>query len=425
MTEPKLTLDGYVADILYPSLLHRYFQAPWMDAVLAIHGIVPPRFKQDSFTQIDLGCGDGLGLILAASSHPQGTFIGVDGAQGHIDRGQKIIDALDLKNIRLICAGFSEFDEPLSATADYVTAQGVLSWVTEENRQSLLTLSANLLKPGGAFCVGYNAFPGWFEGAPFQALIRAVAAEKSGSSVERFEAAWDQIRNTGLIADRIWEFLERVQKSIPPHYFAHEYLSEGAQPCWSGDVITQMGALGLAYIAQSAHERLREDYCFKPKWREHLDEFDSVPAREIATDIYCQSWFRRDIYIKTPAFAFEPDEAREFRLQSWWKVSDELGPAPELQTKTYAGTLEFDTNTAKAVLNHLASGPQNLESVIQDASMEAKDVLDTIDALFIAKYVTPVDPERADARSSQCNDWLDQHGIKINGRASKHGAIGI
>ncbi|NNE58946.1 MAG: methyltransferase domain-containing protein [Hellea sp.] len=418
------TLDGYVTDSLYPSLLHRYFQVPWIDNVLAIHSVVPPRYGKDSFTLVDLGCGDGIGLILAAASHPQGNFIGIDASYDHIARGQDVLEALGLTNVRLVCARFHEFDYAIDGTADYVTAQGVLSWVTPDVRESFLDLAARLLRPGGAFCAGYNVFPGWHDNASFQALIRTVAAEKPGSSTERFDAAWDQIRDAGLIEDKIWEWLERVREQIPPQYFAHEYLSEGAQPCWSGDVITALGARELAYIGQSSHERLRDDLCYKKIWSENLDRFDTVAAREIAADIYCHSWFRRDIYIKTPALAFEPEEATAARLASYWRLKDDLELEPELQVSTLGGSLCFDSDAARAILAGLRNGPQSLRDIAQHAGIDRDKILGTIDGLLIAKYTEPADPARADSQSERCNEYLAKHNIPINGRASKHGAVG-
>ena len=153
MSDPTPTIDGYVSDNLYPSMLHKCFQAPWMDAALAINGVAPPRYQADQFSLVDLGCGDGLGLILAAASHPQGQFIGMDAAPDHIARGQDIIDALGLSNIRLECSTFAEFSDDIEGSADYVTTNGVLAWVNSENRDHLLNLSARLLKSGGAFCV--------------------------------------------------------------------------------------------------------------------------------------------------------------------------------------------------------------------------------------------------------------------------------
>lgn len=422
MTDPIAMIDGYVCDNLYPSMLHKCFQAPWIDAVLSINGVVPPRYNQETFTLFDLGCGDGLGLILAAASHPQGQFIGMDAAPDHIARGQAIIDAIGLTNIRLVCSTFSEFRDSVEGTADYVTANGVLAWVTLDNRQALLDLSARLLKPGGAFCVGYNAFPGWNDVAPFLNLIRATAKEKTGNSTERFNAAWDHLRDMEIIGEGVWKWLEGMQERFSVSYFTQEYLNEGSLPCWSGDVITQMGQRNLAYVGQATNGRLREDLCFRQIWQDNLQSFDTVPAREIAADVYCNSWFRRDVFIKTPASGFDPEEVLAFRLQSWWMRADGQNDNVEMESSTLAGTLEFDTPLARAIWSGLKAGPQSLGTLTHSSDATPTQIIDTIDAMFIAGLVVPVDARQPDAQSDTCNAWFIANNIAINGRASKHGA---
>jgi SAM-dependent methyltransferase len=416
-------IDGYVADTAYPSKLHQSFQAPWIDAVLAMRGIAPPRAEGDTFTLVDMGCGDAIGLILAAASHPHGRFIGVDAIPDHIARGQAVIDGIGLNNITLICGGFADILHLADESADYVTAQGVLAWISADNRAAMLDLACDWLKPGGAFCVGYNAYPGWNAIAPMQALVRAIALEKPGNSTQRFTAAVEHARRTGAVDEGIWDWLDRLREGIAETYFAHEYLNAHWQPCWSGDVITAMGDRGLAYVGQAGTQRLRDDFCYTQDWRAALADFKSVAAREIAADLLTECWFRRDVYIKMPGLGFDRDEQSAYRIHSRWAISPEVDPDMAMISPTLSGEMDFDNAAARAILSKLANGPMRLSDIGVQSHIAVADLLNTIDALFVANRVVPVDAAVEQGLSDDVNRWLAENHININGRATPNGAM--
>jgi SAM-dependent methyltransferase len=385
-------IDGYVADTLYPSNFHQEIQPFWLDAVLALRGIVPPRSNGEQFTYVDLGCGDGLGLILTAALHPQGHFIGVDIMPDHVARGQAMIDQIGLTNISLRCSSFSEQMAMADGRADYVVAHGVLTWVSPENQTALMDLTAKWLRPGGVFTLSYNALPGWAERTPFQALVRSVAKNLPGTSTERFNAAYAHLRPLGLIDPSVWQDLDARQKNASENYFAHEYLHDHWSPLWSGDVITDMATRDLAYIGHACTERLRDDLCLTQGWRAILAQCVSVPEREIAADILTHCWFRRDIYVKAPFAIFDGDEAADFQMQTHWAI----WPGSEdqaLNCETLAGQMSFDNDAAGVILDALKSGPKRLSNIAEASAIEIADLLNTIDALWIAERVIPAPAE--------------------------------
>lgn len=180
------TIDGYVADSCYPSYFHQCFQPSWTDWNLERRGLTPPRPFRKPFKCVDLGCGDGLGLLLTAASYPEGRFVGIDASPEHIARGQALVREAALPNVELHCADFKASLHLADASADYVTAQGVLAWVSNENRMHLLDLAQHWLRPGGAFTLGYNCFPGWSRVMDFQKLVHTLARAINGTSSQRF-----------------------------------------------------------------------------------------------------------------------------------------------------------------------------------------------------------------------------------------------
>jgi SAM-dependent methyltransferase len=407
-------IDGYVADTLYPSNFHQAIQPPWLDAVLALRGIVPPRTSDAPFTYVDLGCGDGLGLILTAASQPQGCFIGVDVMPDHIARGQAMIDQIGLTNITLRCGSFTDQLAVADGHADYVAAHGVLTWISPDNRTALMDLAAKWMRPGGAFTLSYNTLPGWAERAPFQALVRATAQHMSGTSTERFFAACAHLRPLGLIEPSVWADLDERASNASDHYFAHEYLHDHWSPLWSGDVITELAARDLAYVGHACNERLRDDLCLTAEWRAILAHCASVPEREIAADILTNSWFRRDVYVKVPAEVFEGREAADFRMQSHWAMAPET-ENEALNCEIMSGQMDFDNDAARAIIAALKVGPARLSDIANANALDIADVLNTVDALWIAERVIPVDAEAPGSMVEKVSQALSAAGITIKG----------
>ncbi|HTM78738.1 MAG TPA: methyltransferase regulatory domain-containing protein [Devosia sp.] len=261
--------------------------------------------------------------------------------------------------------------------------------------------------------------------APFQALVRATALGQPGNSTERFVAAAEQLRTSGAIGDAIWEWLDDLRENLPLNYFAHEYLNAHWQPCWSGDVISNLAERGLAYVGQAGTNRLRDDLCLTTQWREALAEFSTVPAREIAADLFTQSWFRRDLYLKLPGYGFDAKELIESRMASWWTSTAGADRDLAMTGETPAGEIGYDNEAARSILPVLAEGPSPLSTIAAAANLSPPDVLNSIDALWIAGRVTPIDPPSKASRAGPTNDWLAEAGIAVNGFATEYGALAV
>ena len=394
------TIDGYVADSLYPSTFHSAFAPPWTDAMLAWNRLPAPRAPRGPFTLVDLGCGDGVGLILLAAAHPEGRFIGIDAMAGHVARGRELAGQIGLANIHFHQCSFSDPIDMPDGIADYVTAQGVLAWVSPDNRAALLDLAGRLLCPGGIFTVGYNTQPGWGAVAGFQRLVRALAEAREGSSQERFEASLAQIREGAMVPQAVLDWLR--QDNLPPAYFPQEYLNRYWEPLWSGDVIAAAAERGLVYATQAHPSRLRPDFTIKKAWREALAGIADPAAREIAADLFVNSFFRTDIYSKGPLPALDDDLARTLRLDQHWGALRTEAEA-EYSTRSPIGTIGFDNAAAHAILAFLEDGPAALGSV---PGIGAADLINTIDALHLARLVVPLDPPAAVPHAGAANTLL-------------------
>ncbi len=434
------TNDGYVADALYPSNFHPHFQPCWTDAMLVRHGFVPPRAARAAFSFVDLGCGDGIGLVLAAAAYPEGRFTGLDAIPGHIARGNALIARLGLTNIELRCATFQDALHTQSANADYVMAQGVLSWVGPANQSAVLSLAMHMLRPGGVASIGYNALPGWAWILPFQRLAQALSVGLSGTPADRFEKALERARElsraTGAIDHAVFAWFDERFGRLPRDYFAHEYLNAHWAPMWCSDVMAAMAGRGGQFIGDALTLCLREDFALKATWRTTLDAITAPAARAVARDLLINRWYRVDLYARLdPACAhtalqpLERHAATAARMAQHWATGTTAYDA-SFKLQTAAGTIRFANDAARSILHGLQNGPATL-TTIQAAARQplgAVDLLNTTDALWMADLIRPVEPatDVPSAAATNAALWATANdAAPMNGLVGRYGGVAV
>jgi SAM-dependent methyltransferase len=170
---------GYFADNGYTFGYYREMAPCYLAWAALLQGVVAPT---RNFRYVDLGCGQGLGLILQAACHPESEFVGVDFMPSHIAHARRLAQAGGISNVRFIEGDFTALQNdpsalvdatgaPLDGQTDYVVAHGIASWVSPSVRASLWALAGRLLKPGGLHYTSYNTEPGWLAAKPFQHLV--------------------------------------------------------------------------------------------------------------------------------------------------------------------------------------------------------------------------------------------------------------
>lgn len=426
-------LEGYVEDSVYPSSFHMAFSPPWVDRMLQHRNIATPRQSGESFTMADIGCGDGLGLILQAAAYPDCRFIGIDAMPAHIEHGNAIIAELGLSNIELRCQTFKEALISGGIGADYVAVQGVLSWISKENQEALLDLISNILAPGGVAVIGYNCLPGWEPIVAFQKLIRSLAANQPGTPTQRFERAVERSRsasNAGMFAldAHHFQWFDNQKDQFPDDYFAHEYLNEHWQPLWSGEVIAQAAAHGLDFQCSSMPQRQREDFILKAVQRKQLEDTLDLSAREIMADLFLNCWFRTDIFAK-PSPSISSDSASKSHWHSGCWMAAPASDEAEYSIKTTAGTLNFDNECAHYIIDRLQAGPATMAAIQKSgAPGTPADLENTADSLFLGGLIKPIDQRQDSLAVTEINTWLsdqEKNGSTINAIITPHGPVSV
>lgn len=123
-----------------------------VSAIDAFTGVATPMLRADlqpGETVLDLGCGGGLDLALAARAvGPTGRAIGVDMAEPMVERASATMRSLgfDWADARV---GYAEALPVPDASVDCVVANGILN--LSPDKSEVLAEVARILKPGGRF----------------------------------------------------------------------------------------------------------------------------------------------------------------------------------------------------------------------------------------------------------------------------------
>jgi tRNA G46 methylase TrmB len=88
---------GYFADNGYTFGYYREMAPCYLAWAALLQGVVAPT---RNFRYVDLGCGQGLGLILQAACHPESEFVGVDFMPAHIAHARRLAQAGGITNVR-------------------------------------------------------------------------------------------------------------------------------------------------------------------------------------------------------------------------------------------------------------------------------------------------------------------------------------
>jgi SAM-dependent methyltransferase len=146
-------------EIAYPSGAFPQTHPDRLAAHALLFGLAPAAAETGSV--LEIGAGDGSNLIPMALTAPEGRFVGFDLAGEPVRRGNEVIAALGLRNIRLFQADILDVDFG-DEKFDYIIAQGVYSWVPPPVREALMRLVGQRLAPGGVAYVSFNALPGGY-----------------------------------------------------------------------------------------------------------------------------------------------------------------------------------------------------------------------------------------------------------------------
>lgn len=235
---------------------HPYWQSSpdWLGAIAMLFGLrcAPPATAR----VLEVGCASGGNLIPHAARNPEGEYIGVDYSRVQIQDGQKRVDALGLKNIKLLHASVAALPEDLG-TFDYIIVHGVYSWVAPEIQDAILRACKTHLRPDGVAYVSYNVYPGWKtreimrDAMIFHTRQIADPSERLGHAKGMAEYMQKIARPNSMFKYVMEAEGDAVAKGSPS-YLLHEYLEQHNSPCYFREFAARALSHDLGYLGDSA-----------------------------------------------------------------------------------------------------------------------------------------------------------------------------
>jgi len=294
--------DGYYSDLEYTSgYFHELGPAHlrFCGLIAGIDVVVP-----EAPTYLELGMGQGVSLAVHAAAN-EGDFWGVDLGSAHVAHARTLVAAFD-GTAHLHQDSFEAFaardDLP---QFDAITLHGVWSWVSDANRQVLVDLIRDRLKPGGAVYLSYNCQPGWASRAPVRHLLKlGHAARPTADAAGRIEAAIEFMEDV-VAADGRFFAENRPAAShaaslrkVGLQYLAHEYMNDNWHVPYFSDVAGALAGADLSFVASARLLDRINAIHFQPAGQVLLDRQKDPVLRESVRDFLVNQQFRLDVFAR-------------------------------------------------------------------------------------------------------------------------------
>ncbi len=295
--------DKYVLDTTYTWGFYQGQSPTHIDYAARLNGVVA-RPRESSFNYCELGCGNGLTTNVLAAALPEGNYYAVDLNPIHVENGRRTAARGGLSNVTFLHSSFEDLPARELPQFDYITLQGVYSWVSAEVRRDVVKFIGKFLKPGGLVYNGYNTLPGWASQMPLRQLLLNYTNGMKGNSLARAAEGLkylQRLRDNGAAYFKqnpdAGAALDRLLKS-DLRYVVHEFFNESWQPQYFSEVATEMAEAGLDYCGTTAFSRNYFDLGMPQKFRDMLNGAANKFVRETHKSLILNERFRADVYFK-------------------------------------------------------------------------------------------------------------------------------
>jgi SAM-dependent methyltransferase len=396
---------GYVTDTAYVHDFCRV-QTPAILSLAALsRNVSAAGGRGESLSYCDLGCGQGFTANLVAAANPRAEVFAADFNPTHIAGARTLADAASLKNVLFREAGFDELlQDTTLPDFDIICLHGVYSWISPENRRTVVALIRRRLKSGGLLYISYDAMPGWAGIAPLRRLLVQQHAASGGASQAGLAQALafaDKLKELGALFHRMYPYVavqwDRLKK-LPASYLAHELLTRDWQAFSFSDVAAELAEAKLTYVG-SAHLTDHVDRVnFTEEQQRFLAQISDHSLGETTRDMIIGRQFRRDVFVKGVA-SLRPLPARERWLDTRFALTT---PADEIDLTfdTALGTIQLRPDMYKPVIEVLDRGPMTVRELVASppaAKLEWSGLLDAIKVLVGRGDLQPALPAESEA----------------------------
>lgn len=296
--------QGYNVDVTYTHGFYKETAPSWLNFIATFDGVSSPK---GNWRYLELGCGNGFGLILLAALHPGHDFVGIDFDPRHVAHGQALAKEVGLSNIQFIEADFTEIahDWPEDwGRFDYVVAHGIISWLDPSVRQAVVDTINVAAKPGALVYLSYNCLPGQVSTLPIQHLFRLWQTTEALTPSNAITTGMARFEGLMTANSRMTKALPLIEpriddmKTSQRNYLVHEFLHDNWHPLWFDDVAREMRGAKLDFVGSAEIGDRFAAIVLPPESFESLNGFDNPVVREVMLDVLMNRRFRSDVFAR-------------------------------------------------------------------------------------------------------------------------------
>lgn len=381
-------MEGYTSDVEYTLGYYREQEPDFLNLCAVMHGVAPIGLEK-GFTYCELGCGQGMTVLIMASNYPQGRFYAIDFNPSHIARARRLAEEAGLTNITFLEKSFAEVDQnpSLLPECDFIVLHGIFTWVSDENRQHIINICAHHLKSGGIVYNSYNAKPGWVMGEPIQKLVYEASKLFAGNSVTRLDKSVGLLGELENAEPRFFAInKEMIKKRLEAlgakdkHYLVHEYFHDGWRAFYFTEVAAYMAQAKLDFVGEAAVSAPYVMRLLQQKTRELLGKVPDKNVRELFKDIIFNTMFRKDMFMRGIPGQFNGYERAAYLEETHWLLLKWLDPT---QTEfkfslPSLGEVQGKVETYRPLLALLRQQPCSFATLQEKSGLPMQDLLQAL-----------------------------------------------
>lgn len=397
--------QGYVTDVGYTQTHFRELTPRYLALVALLQGYRPPD-PDAPFRYLELGCGRALSLLASSIAHPESTFVGVDFNPEHVSSARTLAREAGIGNLQILERDFESFarEADRDEKFDFVALHGVYSWISDANREHVLSILSKCVAPGGIVFMSFNAMPGWAPVAPLQTLLRAQAGAGPNRSDKRIAGGLEFARKLADIGagyfaanPSLAQHLERIGQQ-DARYLAHEYLNATWKPLPFTDVAASMARVKLGYLGSTSVPRNTDRFIMSAEAQHVVNSISDPALAEYVRDLIGNTVFRRDVWAR----GAEPlTMAERLRLlgRSFFVAATEDAEAPT-SFEIPVGEIRYPEDLARAMWSALRAGPVPFDRLGAESAYDLSDRTHYLSFLLSDGRAHPSwNPERRNERA--------------------------
>ncbi|MEE1657968.1 class I SAM-dependent methyltransferase [Microvirga sp. CF3062] len=380
---------GYVVDVEYTHGFYQELTPSLLGFLALLQGIQAPDLGS-SLAYCELGCGQGFSTNLLAAANPHIQFHATDFNPGHIVGAQSLAQAGGLQNAHFYDDSFADFlDRSDLPDFDFICLHGIYSWISPENRKTIVEFIRRKLKPGGLVYISYNTMPGWASMMPLRRLLLEHTAAQGSrlSGPSRVTNFIDLADKLGKLDTRYFASHPKLAKRIEKlkdqntNYIAHEYFNQDLEPFYFTDLAQELAEAKLTWVGPANAQENLDEINLTKEQREFLAGIDDIALRQLTRDHIVDQQFRRDIFVKG-AVHLSAQQVREQWLETRFVLSAKGSKIPrELRGLRHA--VKLHSGIYDPLIAALEKGPSTLREVIAEPTLAQAGFNRLVQALTI------------------------------------------